>query len=75
MPCEYFFIIQIELEACNDLPQDILLKKIQLKILDKTKNKTTNQLEDMVVDINRPLPNNESNTGELGHGIPLKRGG
>jgi hypothetical protein len=41
VPCEYFFIIQIEFDPAQDLQTDILLKRIKLNIKDKTKNKTT----------------------------------
>lgn len=41
VPCEYFFIIQIEVEPNEDMETDILMKKIKLKIKDRTKNKTT----------------------------------
>jgi len=33
------------------------------------------QFEDINVDINRPLPNQESNTGGKAHGVTVKRGG
>jgi hypothetical protein len=75
VPCEYFFIIQIEFDPTNDLQTDILLKRIKLNIKDRTKNKTTLQFEEIDVDINRPLPNRESNTGRKQDGISIKRNG
>lgn len=75
VPCEYFFIIQIEFDPEETLETDILLKRIKLKIKDRTKNKTTLQFEEIDVDINRPLPNRETNTGKRQDGITVKRGG
>ena len=74
VPCEYFFIIQILLKP-DDLNFDMLLKRIRLKIKDRTKNKTTGQLEEIDVDIVRPLPNRERNKGGRNEGIPVFRGG
>ena len=75
VPCEYFFIIQIQFEPNEDMDADILLKRIKLKIKDRTKNANTLQIEEIDVDINRPLPNKVSNTGKKTDGVTLKRGG
>ena len=55
VPCEYFFVIKIQLEATAALQGEVELRKIHLKISDKSRNKTTNELQTVFVHIDRDL--------------------
>lgn len=55
VPCEYFFVIKIQLEGTPELANEVELRKIHLKISDKSRNKTTNELQTVFVHIDRDL--------------------
>ena len=55
VPCEFFFVIKFQFKATPDLKQNIILKKIILKIHDNSRDKNTGELKRVIVPIERVL--------------------
>lgn len=55
VPCEYFFVIKIQFEAAASVKKNIQLKKLYLKMKDKTKERGSSTYEDVIISIERKL--------------------
>lgn len=55
MPCEYFFVIKVQFTPTPELDQTFELKKLHLKIQDRSRNKETGDLQNMTVQHDKDL--------------------
>ena len=52
---QYFFIVKIQIEGLSDLQETIELRKFQIDIHDQTRNRSTGELENNIIKIERDL--------------------